>query len=247
MDQVKIGRFIQERRKEKNITQQELAEKLGVTDRSVSNWENGKNMPDVSLYKELCDELDISVNELISGEKLNDEQHRKKADENVVRSIKKINKEKKIKIMLITLVIISLIIIISYIIYSNIQLIEVPMKYDSRVMKCHIESDKVFYSFQSSLLHPIIIDATIDNQHVIILSAELANYNKKHYNFEVYQNMANLNDKKQSIYRIEGSINIDSSIKTKVYYSDKKLSKNNVNTDKKINKLIESSHLMCSN
>ena len=65
MNQEKIGNFIAKCRKEKNITQSELAEKLGVTDRSISNWENGKNMPDLSLFKPLCKELDITINELI--------------------------------------------------------------------------------------------------------------------------------------------------------------------------------------
>ncbi len=70
MNQEKIGKFIAQQRKEKNITQQDLAEKLGVTNKSVSRWENGKNMPDYSLIKDLCNILDIDVNELLSGEKI---------------------------------------------------------------------------------------------------------------------------------------------------------------------------------
>ena len=63
MNQEKIGKFIAEKRKERNLTQEQLAEKLGVTNRSISNWENGKNMPDLSLFKPLCNELNISINE----------------------------------------------------------------------------------------------------------------------------------------------------------------------------------------
>ena len=70
MNQEKIGKFIAECRKMKKMTQQDLAEKLGVTDRAISNWENGKNMPDLSLFKPLCKELEISINDLISGEKV---------------------------------------------------------------------------------------------------------------------------------------------------------------------------------
>ena len=70
MDQEKIGKFIAECRKDKKLTQSELAEKLGVTDKSISNWENGRNMPDLSLFKSLCESLDISINDLISGEKV---------------------------------------------------------------------------------------------------------------------------------------------------------------------------------
>lgn len=96
MDQEKIGRFIAECRKSKKMTQSELSEKLGVTDRSVSNWENGKNMPDLSLFKPLCEMLDITINELLSGEKLNKDEYQEKFEENIVNTIdystKKINK-----------------------------------------------------------------------------------------------------------------------------------------------------------
>ena len=68
MDQVKIGKFIACCRKEKNITQQNLADSLGVSYKTVSNWENGRNMPDVSLFKPLCEQLGIKVNELLNGE-----------------------------------------------------------------------------------------------------------------------------------------------------------------------------------
>ena len=69
MDQVKIGKFISEQRKNQGLTQMRLAEKLGITDRAVSKWETGKTMPDSSIMLELCEILGISVNELLSGEK----------------------------------------------------------------------------------------------------------------------------------------------------------------------------------
>ena len=77
------------------MTQQELAEKLGVIDRSVSNWENGKNMPDVSLYKPLCNELNISGNELISGERIEEEKYKDESDKNIIMTISKIEKNNK--------------------------------------------------------------------------------------------------------------------------------------------------------
>ena len=67
MDQIKIGKFIQERRKEKRLTQSELAEKLDVTDRAVSKWENGNCIPDASNIQELCKILNITINDLFSG------------------------------------------------------------------------------------------------------------------------------------------------------------------------------------
>ena len=70
MDQEKIGKFIASLRKEQKLTQEQLAEKLGVTSKSVSRWENGKNMPDYSILKELCNILDIDINEFLSGERI---------------------------------------------------------------------------------------------------------------------------------------------------------------------------------
>ena len=76
MDQIKIGKFIAEQRKSKNLTQSQLAEKLFITDKAVSKWERGKAMPDSSIMLKLCEILEISVNDLLSGAKTqNDEQN----------------------------------------------------------------------------------------------------------------------------------------------------------------------------
>ncbi|MBR4618188.1 MAG: DUF4825 domain-containing protein [Bacilli bacterium] len=95
MNQEKIGKFIAKCRKDKKMTQSDLAEKLGVTDKSIGNWENGRNMPDLSLFKPLCEELDITINELLSGEKLKKEEYQEKLEENIINTIdystKKIN------------------------------------------------------------------------------------------------------------------------------------------------------------
>ncbi len=100
MNQESIGKFIATCRKEKKITQSELAEKLGITDRAVSNWETGKNMPDLSLFKPLCEILDITINELLSGEKLSKDKYQERFEENIVNTIdystKKINKYSQI-------------------------------------------------------------------------------------------------------------------------------------------------------
>ena len=87
MNQEKIGKFIAQCRKDKKMTQSELAEKLNVTDRSVSNWENGRNMPDLSLFKPICDELGVTINELLSGERLKKEKYQEKFEENMINTI----------------------------------------------------------------------------------------------------------------------------------------------------------------
>ncbi len=87
MDQVKIGKLISECRRAKKLTQVQLADMLGVTDKSVSKWENGICLPDVSLYKEICKILDITLNEFFSGERLTDETFKEVADSNLLSAL----------------------------------------------------------------------------------------------------------------------------------------------------------------
>lgn len=117
MNQKKIGKFIQERRKLKELTQVELAEKLGVSNRTISSWENGNSLPDYSMFQDLCNELDISINELLSGEKLTEENYQKKLEENFVSTIDYNNKKrnKKIKKCIIFIVIL----LILYLLYKS--------------------------------------------------------------------------------------------------------------------------------
>ena len=84
MEQAMIGKFISACRKEKGLTQMQLAEKLNITNRAVSKWETGKSMPDVSLMLDLCNILDITVNELLSGERIIMEDYQKRAEENLI-------------------------------------------------------------------------------------------------------------------------------------------------------------------
>ena len=92
MDQIKIGKFIAECRKKNNLTQMQLAEKLNITDRAISKWENGKAMPDSGIMLDLCNELGISVNELLSGEELEMNNYNEKAEQNLLE-IKKAKEE----------------------------------------------------------------------------------------------------------------------------------------------------------
>ena len=93
MDQKKIGKFISEKRKELKLTQAQLAEKLGVTDKTVSRWENGNYMPDLSLLQQLSKELNVSINELLSGEKVSKEDYQQKFEENIISTIDYSNKK----------------------------------------------------------------------------------------------------------------------------------------------------------
>jgi len=122
MNQVKIGKFISELRKEQCLTQEQLAEKLGVTGKSISRWENGKTMPDVSLFEILCKELGITINELLSGERIEKKDYQEKFEENILNTInyadKKINTSRN-QIGVFLLVIGFLIILTAVIIFPS--------------------------------------------------------------------------------------------------------------------------------
>ena len=116
MDQEKSGKFIAKLRKEKNMTQENLAEKMGVSINAVSKWERGLSFPDVALYKKLCKELDINIEELINGEKDKSEEAKEKAIFSAIKEKEKI-KSKSRKIQIIFSII--CIIIFSALIYYN--------------------------------------------------------------------------------------------------------------------------------
>ena len=95
MNQIMIGKFIAERRKKVNLTQMQLAEKLGITDKAISKWERGVSMPDTSIMLELCDILCISVNELLRGEKFDMENDNQKNEQLLLEMAKELEKKNK--------------------------------------------------------------------------------------------------------------------------------------------------------
>ena len=103
MDQVKTGQFIKAIRKEKNLTQREVAEKLSISEKTVSKWETGNGLPEISLMLPLCELLEISVNELLSGERLDEKQYFKKAEQNIMSLIEEKAEAKK-KIIITALI-----------------------------------------------------------------------------------------------------------------------------------------------
>ena len=104
MDQYKIGKFIAECRKEKKLTQIQLAEKLGITDRAVSKWENGKAMPDSAIMLELCDLLEITVNDLLNGEKVSSEDYNRTLEEKLLEIINEKERSDKLLTRLINII-----------------------------------------------------------------------------------------------------------------------------------------------
>lgn len=121
MDQIKTGKFVASLRKEKGLTQVSLANCLGISDKTVSKWERGVGLPDVSLMLPLCEILEISVNELLTGEKLTDADYKKRAEVTIMNLVQE-NKENKKRMLqsvmcgIITIIAVcSLVVIASYI------------------------------------------------------------------------------------------------------------------------------------
>ena len=113
MDKVKIGQFIANCRKDKKLTQEQLAEKLGISINAISKWERGLNLPDVSLMKELCKILDITLNELFEGKKLTNNEMFDKAENNIISLMMTLKQLKIVNMLIQVLINLGIILTIS--------------------------------------------------------------------------------------------------------------------------------------
>lgn len=132
MDQQKIGKFIANLRKEKEYTQEQLAEKLNVSNKSISRWENGNTMPDLSLIPKLCEILDISINELLSGERIENDNYQKKLEENIIINMDLLKKKlkqltKKFILIIISIFVLLVIVLFIFIGYKELTYIKIPL------------------------------------------------------------------------------------------------------------------------
>lgn len=106
MEQVKTGKFIAKKRKEMNLTQEQLAERLGVSNKTISKWETGKCMPDYAVVKNLCEELKVSISELMDGEEADDNSVRVYDDEQILDLLRRTQELEKQKVMLTGIILI---------------------------------------------------------------------------------------------------------------------------------------------
>ena len=126
MDLEKIGKFIADCRKKKNLTQMQLAEKLNITDRAISKWECGKAMPDSSIMLELCDVLGISVNELLTGEELEMEKYNKQVEQNLIEMVKQKEESDK-RLLNIEIVLMAISITFFIAIIAIVSFVDMPL------------------------------------------------------------------------------------------------------------------------
>ena len=249
MNQEKIGKFISKCRKNKNLTQQELAEKLGVSDRTVGNWENGRNMPDLSLFKTLCDELDISINDLMSGERIKKEQYQEKLEENIVNLTvgNKKNFNKKLKIFSSLLAFLLIIFIAIVYIYN---FYELDVRYDGRLMKCSFNDNVLTYKIiGNSVLNTKYVERMINGEKYMFFHSTINIYNKRHSNWEYGESLAKVVNNEQIPFGFELTLDKekDQSQKINVYYTNKPLEKIDKMTNEELKKELKKSFKMCSN
>ena len=100
MDQIAIGKFIAKKRKEQNLTQEQLAERLGISNKTVSKWDTGKCMPDYAVVRSLCEELKVTVSELMDGEEAGDKSVRAYDDEQILDLLRRTQELEKQKVMM---------------------------------------------------------------------------------------------------------------------------------------------------
>ena len=251
MDLEKIGKFIAKCRKEKNLTQTQLADKLNMSDKSISKWETGKGMPDASIMLELCTYLDISVNELLSGEHLKEEQYHEKATENIINIAKESDKNKKIKnriiLVLIAVFILLLVILIINILYKNIM---ISMAYDSRLIECNIENNNIICSFNCSSLVTLYWQQINTNEETLLfINGKMMLENKIRSHYEAWDSMAQLNSGRSSHFKSQIIIEknkdiIDCKEKIKVYYTNISFNKIKNANQNELQEIIKQSHLI---
>ena len=254
MNQEKIGKFIAKCRKDKNLTQSELADKLNISNKAISKWETGRGMPDASIMLELCTYLGITVNELLSGEKLEEGEYKEKANENIINIAKESEKNKKVKnkiiIVLIIIIIFSILLLITNIIYRNF---EVTLEYDNRLIKCKINNEDIICSFNGISLVTLYSEyINIDDETLIFVNGKMLLQNKIKSHYESWDSMAELNNGNNTSFNTEIIINKNKDIedckkKIKVYYTKTNVNKIRSLGKEELQKVIEEADLMFEN
>lgn len=244
MNQEKIGKFIFKLRKEKNMTQEQLAEKIGVTAKSVSRWENGKTMPDLSLFNPLCEILGITVNDLMSGEIVNDKNSIDALGENIVNMVSDLEIKKKRKNKLLISLVISMFVLLiigrSFYIYY-----EIDIKFDDRVMTCNISDKELNFAIKGqSVWNTYYTVKEINGEKIYFFHSTVNIYNKRRSNWEYSQSMARLLDGKEVQYGSRHTLDIESENVT-VYYTNSSIGEVEKADEEVLKNIIKNSYLMC--
>ena len=244
MNQEKIGKFIAKIRKEKKLTQEELAEKLNVNSRTISRWETGSSIPDISMFTEISKVLDVSINDLMSGEIVKEEEYQDKFEENVVNVVVKNKKNKYSKIFGI-IYIISIVLIIGFICY-----IKIPFKqeYDKSKMTVKLDVDYLQLRTTYNGTPKVLIRSNANKDKLIFIRFESTLYDMREKNGNIdHENYVDLTtDNYDYSYAIANVTAGTSGIigTCKVYYTNVKFSKIANANEQELEKIMKNSVLV---
>lgn len=241
MDQEKIGKFISKLRKENNMTQEKLAEELNVSVKTISRWENGKNMPDLSLFKPLCELFNITFNDLMSGEIVKKNEYNTKLEENIINL--SISDNKKIKLLkyIIFSILLVLLLITLYGVINNTYVMEYV---DNSLLNCDINDNNLkieLYGFTS--LNPGYYEFEYNNEKYIVINTLRLYFSKNSFENDYFnvENTKELDPK----YKIYINIKIDDKIKV-VYLNKTKKELLKMNKDE-LENIFTTSKILCNN
>ena len=244
MNQEKIGKFISELRKERNMTQEQLAEKIGVTAKSISRWENGKTMPDLSLFSPLCEILEITVNDLMSGEIVDNKNSIDKLGVNIVNMVSdlEIKKKRKNRLLVILLFALFVLFIIGRYFYVYY---EIDVKYDERVLSCNINDKELNFEIKGqSVWNTYHTIKEFNNEKIYFFHSTVNLYNKNRSNWEYSQSMARLLEGKKVQFGSHHKLDINNE-NIKVYYTNSSINEIEKADKETLKKIIKNSYLMC--
>ena len=207
MDQVKIGKFISSLRKEKGYTQEQLAEKLNVSNKSISRWENGNTMPDLSLIPKLCEILGISINELLSGERIESDEYQKRFEENIIINMDLLKKKisnftKKFILIVLSLFILLVIGIFVFIGYKELAYTKIYLDDNNVQITACKEKNHLGFTVSTKDEMPFMFNSYYDEETKTYVIENLFRYLDKDNLKDVVPTTTLLFDKEDKIEKI---------------------------------------------
>ena len=207
MDQIKIGKFIAALRKEKGYTQEQLAEKLSVSNKSISRWENGNTMPDLSLIPKLCEILNISINEFLSGERIDNSEYQKKLEENIIINMDLLKKKirqisKRLMLIIISVFVLFLVALFLFIGYKELTYKKVYLDDNNIQITVCKEKSNLGFTISTKDETPFLFNSYYEEETKTYIIEKLFRYLDENNLQDISSTTTILFDKKEKIEKI---------------------------------------------
>ena len=207
MDQIKIGKFIAALRKEKGYTQEQLSEKLSVSNKSISRWENGNTMPDLSLIPKLCEILNISINEFLSGERIDNSEYQKKLEENIIINMDLLKKKirqisKRLMLIIISVFVLFLVALFLFIGYKELTYKKVYLDDNNIQITVCKEKSNLGFTISTKDETPFLFNSYYEEETKTYIIEKLFRYLDENNLQDISSTTTILFDKKEKIEKI---------------------------------------------